>query len=484
MLPSALLRSLFRLGDEPEDALVHNLFRVRMELRPEGVDGIIIAYAGTTTERAQRVPTLAQMRQHFRDRAAEGDGVAQAALGRLDSIDPQEPFLSRVDFHQALHVYKEDLLQRGLGDLLIQTSQILTTGYTVTERTPSGKWEPVTYKGGEHALTHLARGAASLRTATRQGFVDGDFRSESELLKAYIVERVRRGTGVLTGLAMIDKIHQGIQPGELALVMGYSGQMKTTLVVNWAYHAVVYQRRNVGFVSLETPADVLRAIIYAMHAAHPRFRSHGKRLDYDKLVNGLLTPEESAFFDLVVQDFTENPDYGRFLYKAPSSAVTIDEIHAWAELRHHQTPLSLLVVDYLALVDPDQKIFDKQQAGSGLNRVIRQAKLMAMSFGGKGIAVVSPHQANREGYTDAEKNGGRYRLTALANANEAERSSDLVYYTYLDESLRASHELALGNLKNRNGKLFTEQIRVYADPTSRLIRDTDPHETAQGLVPL
>ena len=484
MLTDTLLRAVIRFEDEHEDALTHNLLRLRMELNHSGVDEQLMLFIATTAERAQRVATYDEVLKHFTAAANEGNGVAQAVAGRLKTLDAAEPFLTGVAFHQALEAHKEWLLTLGLGDLLQSTVQILTTGMTTSERGPDGKYGPVTRRGPQEALVHLSRGTAALRTSVRQGYTDGDIRDGTEALRQYIDRRARRGSGVLLGINAIDKVHGGLQPGELALVMGYPGHMKTTLVLNTIYHVAVMQKLNVAIVSLETPADELRAILFIMHASHPRFAGRGVVLDHDKVKNKLLDPTEQLFFDMVCEDFATNPEYGRILFKEPSAAVTMDEIHAWAELRDHQTPLSLLAIDYLGLVDPDEKVFDRQQAGSGLNRVIRQTKLMAMSFGGRGIPVISPHQANRDGFADAEKNGGRYKLSALANANEAERSADVVYYTYLDDALRATNELTLGNLKNRSGRLFTDQIRVFADPTSRLIRDTSPYDRATGLTPL
>jgi hypothetical protein len=104
--------------------------------------------------------------------------------------------------------------------------------------------------------------------------------------------------------------------------------------------------------------------------------------------------------------------------------------------------------------------------------------MLAMTFAnGRGIPIVSPWQANRSGYTEAEKNGGRYKLTAMAGANEAERSADFIYYTYRDDTLRNSREVLLGNLKARNYPEISEPFKAFADPAIRVIDNLD---TAAG----
>jgi hypothetical protein len=115
--------------------------------------------------------------------------------------------------------------------------------------------------------------------------------------------------------------------------------------------------------------------------------------------------------------------------------------------------------------------------------VIRQAKQFAMRFAhGRGIAVLSPFQANRQGMEEASKNNGRYRLTALSTANEAERSSDVVYSIWLDDTLRQNLRARLYNLKARNSPLIAGQIEVFADPRTRLITSLDPEDMTQAPV--
>jgi hypothetical protein len=140
-------------------------------------------------------------------------------------------------------------------------------------------------------------------------------------------------------------------------------------------------------------------------------------------------------------------------------------------------------VDYLGLVDPGKGVSGLESVAS-LNKVIRQAKIeLAMAFdSGRGIGLVSPFQANREGYKEAEKNGGRYKITALAGSNEAERSSDLIYYTYLDDVLRNSRELLVGNLKARKAMVVSEPFRVFADPTTLTIGNLSTAPGAADLV--
>ena len=112
-----------------------------------------------------------------------------------------------------------------------------------------------------------------------------------------------------------------------------------------------------------------------------------------------------------------------------------------------------------------------------LNEVIRDLKRLAMSFNrGMGIAVVGLFQISREGYRSAEKNGGRYNLTHLSYANEAERSADIVTSTWIDDELRKLDMAIFQCLKSRDQKPF-DRVPVRVEfSCRRLLTDNTPIE--------
>jgi hypothetical protein len=179
-------------------------------------------------------------------------------------------------------------------------------------------------------------------------------------------------------------------------------------------------------------------------------------------------PQQRKFFERVMHDL-ETGDYGRIYYREAQASITVHDIQRWAEKLHRETPLDMILIDYLGLVDLGPGKVGQEQS-SYLNQVVRQTKIMANSFaGGRGITVLSPFQANRDGYKEAEKNSGRYKLTAMAWASEAEKSADLVYSTYLDDGLRAANELVVGSLKARDSEVLTDLVKVFCDPKTRRI---------------
>jgi hypothetical protein len=482
MIPLPLLRSIVRVEEEPEEDLASNLLLFRRALEPEGVEGDIVRYIGRMYDQTLQVPSLPLVRLWFTQREAVGDGAGAAALTILNALaqrhaaDPLH-FLSGNTFQFALDHYRASLLQDTLSHALVETGTILSTG--VQRQVKVGQaWQQITLQGPDHALDFLNDTLNSVHRQIKSGSMEGDFRAESEQVwQTYLKAKANPAgsVGVLSGIEPIDTLQRGLLPGELTLVMGFVGHLKTSFVMNWLYHCAIVQGKHGAVASLEMPVEELRRVIYVMHAANLKWQDHPafNSISVDHLRYGNLTDAQEELFQLAADDLAHNPSYGAIHYKEPQENLTIPEIERWATMKHRQTPLDLLVIDYLGLVDPGKKVSGLEK-GANLNMVIRQAKGMALSFDrGRGIPILSPFQANREGLKLAEKSGGQYHLTALADAHEAERSTDKVYYTYFDATLRAGGQVQVGSIKNRNGAVISVPFRLFADPRTRIITNPD-----------
>jgi hypothetical protein len=115
------------------------------------------------------------------------------------------------------------------------------------------------------------------------------------------------------------------------------------------------------------------------------------------------------------------------------------------------------------------------------NATLREAKQMCVAFRhGKGVSLLSPWQASREGFKEAEKEGGQYTLRALSWANEAERSSDFVYFVYTDPGLILNSVLKWGNLKARDRQLITGVHELFCNPKARVIAHRNQGDPQQN----
>lgn len=491
MLTLPLLRSVLRLTPtDPESTLAANLRTLRAEVQPDGIDRELLTWAGSVAERSGQVPDLVLAHEHFMRRAANGHPDGPAALLRIEEIAKVlPPLFDEASFRVALDLYKEEVMTEITTAMLIESAQILKNGVTTRKLIPGKGWQNVTVRGVEPALDHLNLGLRKLEARLKVRTTQGDFREDMDMvLRDY--ERAERdpgaNVGVLTGIDRIDDVHHGLKRGELALILAFTSHMKTTFCLNWFYKAAVYHGKDVAMASLETRTDIIRDLLVCLHSTHPKFGFDPSeiRITFDRMRAGGLTPIERQALVTIKDDLRDCTDYGRMIYKQPEEQMTVGDIFRWVETeqRSSDADFELLVIDYLGLVDPE-----KGQAVLGdfgkLNLAIRLAKLAGLEFNhGKGIGVVSPFQASRKGYEEAEKAGGRYTLRALSGANEAERSSDFVYYLYLDDSMRDNGELAVGNIKARQTAMLTTQFRCYADPATRLIDNLDLSDPTQAKV--
>jgi replicative DNA helicase len=210
-------------------------------------------------------------------------------------------------------------------------------------------------------------------------------------------------------------------------------------------------------VGLEMPYAQLRRIICVLHSANGRFKAQGKKpLDYRKVRDGELSPEEEQFYREVLKDLDTNPEYCRFEVWCPDRDVTVDDIRMEAELMHKQMDVGFLVIDHGGLVEARKH---HSSYTVELNTVLKDSKKLALHFnGGEGVPLLMLFQINRDGKDQADKSDGAYKMRALSYANEAERSADVISTTYLNDAHREAGTTKCCCLKNRDNPLFAPTL--------------------------
>lgn len=235
----------------------------------------------------------------------------------------------------------------------------------------------------------------------------------------------------------------------------------TTMALNWVYKAVFLQQYNVYYLSLEMPVDQIRRILYVMHSQHPKFQGQGwPSITYRLIRDGEdkegrpLTDHQKEFYHHIINDIEENrgKNYGSLIVRSPDEDMTVPKLKADLEITHQQTPMHMCVVDHFALMRPEKST---RNYYTDLNSIVRDSKRLALSFNnGERIPLLGLLQINRSGKDEAAKNDGVYKMQALADSNEAERSADVITTTYLDQVRRSQGSVKFGCLKNRDNPHF------------------------------
>jgi replicative DNA helicase len=467
-----ILRSIINIdGSIGKEDLRRNLFYIAeselefLQKEDEQIWEFIYDYAMGYSES----PSMNSVRDYFEDEHNF------EVLDRLDEIEALgDNYYTKSDFENLVRDKLKNQYERKTQHLFKEAAHILTDGKT--EGTGSNKTH---YKGHQDALRYVLEEADNLMSAGDGMEFRSDITKDADKMRKKFrntINNVQNAWGRGTGLDPIDKTCRGVKPGELWLHAGFTSELKTTFALNWAYKQAFVFGYNVYYLSLEMNVEQIRDIIYVMHSSHPKFKKQGyESLDYRKVRDGVddqgnkITKEEKDFYYKVIDDVEKNSGdkYGHFEVECPKKEnSTIPQIKNRMEMYHQSTPIHIAFLDYFGLVQPHRNLGSYYQE---LNAIIREAKQMCMNFNnGEKLPLVALHQINRQGKKEAEKNNGMYTKRALADANEAERTSDVISYTYLNDDLREQNEVKIGCLKNRDNPIWSP-FKARVDFRNRFI---------------
>jgi replicative DNA helicase len=241
--------------------------------------------------------------------------------------------------------------------------------------------------------------------------------------------------GVPTGLADLDALTHGLQPGQLIVVGARPSIGKTVLVSDWARHAAIRMGLPTVVFSLEMNRT---EITMRLLSAEARVAMHSMR-------GGTLTDDDWTRLAYRMSYFMDAP-----LWVDDSPVVTIADIRARCRRLVHQAGLRLVVIDYLQLLTAMRWSSSRQQ---DVSEISRSLKLLAKELE---VPVVAVSQLNRG---PEQRHDRRPQLSDLRDSGSVEQDSDVVVLlhredAYERESPRAG-EADLIVAKHRNGPTAT-----------------------------
>jgi replicative DNA helicase len=213
-------------------------------------------------------------------------------------------------------------------------------------------------------------------------------------------------TGLATGFVDLDKKLAGLQPANLVVIAGRPAMGKSSLALNIATNAAA-TGEPVAIFSLEmSKEEIVQRILSSV----------GK-VDSMKLRSGQLGPLWQRVVDAA----------GR-MYKAPiyiddSPVVTVTDIRAKCRRLKRKKGLSLVVVDYLQLMEahgPENRQQEIAQISRNLKNLARELE----------VPIIAASQLNRSLESREDK---RPRLSDLRESGSIEQDSDVVMFVYRHE---------------------------------------------------
>jgi len=239
-------------------------------------------------------------------------------------------------------------------------------------------------------------------------------------------------SGISSGFDSLDAMTAGWQPGELILLAARPSVGKTALSLALARRAG--EVLGVFFASLEqSRLDLAERLLCAGSGVEQRAFKHCR-----------ITPEESSLIGqagdaLSALPFWIDDSPGQNVLRIASNAR---RLALRAKTRKEEIPLGLVVIDYLQLIEPDNRRDPRHEQ---LAAISRRLKFLARELN---IPILALAQLNREVESRADS---RPKLSDLRGSGELEQDADVVLMLHQPDADNNPRELVVQVEKNRNG---------------------------------
>lgn len=450
------------------------LYKAQRQLTPEHFQDTTQAKLFTLMERYADVTGDVLTASALEDLLRRGDS-AKAPLYVETYQLLEETTVTDGDFAWSVQELRDLAAQAATLDAITESMEIARQGKTLS----TGE----VLQGHEAARGHILETFANIdRNLTMQEAPEGDIRDEQQILLQDYADRKaarERGTagGIQFGIRDLDAKVGGLQPGELALLAGYSSDGKTTLTTQLGWDACVNQGKNVVFFTTETLRPQVSRKMIARHSKLDIF-GIPDGINTRDLKAGTLTPELEAKYQEVVRDFTQNPNYGKMYIAQVPRSSTIASIEQRMFRLQRRFNIDLVLMDYLALLVSAQR---RQTQREELAAILKEAKQVATTFDdGRGVPFVSPWQVSRAAREAAEKIE-QYSSASLSETAEATNSADIIVSLFapIDNTDRYT-DVQMQVLKNRDGET-ANSLLTEVDYATSWFRSKDQFASAATL---
>lgn len=238
--------------------------------------------------------------------------------------------------------------------------------------------------------------------------------------------------GIKTGFSELDDKTSGLQESQLIIIAARPGMGKTSFALTLAKNAALGSDESVAIFSMEMNKDTLVK----------RLLASVSEVSYENLRNGDLSDRDWHKVTNAMTRLSQAP-----IYLNDEANTDVLEMKGQVRRLKAEQGLSLILVDYLQLMEPVDNSVPREQQLAHISRGLKQ---MAMELE---VPVIALTQLNRE----IERRGGnsRPKLSDLRGSGAIEQDADIVAfihreYVYTEkEEHKGLADIILG--KQRNG---------------------------------
>lgn len=301
----------------------------------------------------------------------------------------------------------------------------------------------------EESLFNLAEQGSS-----ETGFVDFRRAVTSAIdMASAAYKRESDLVGVPTGFTDLDRLLGGLHDSDLIIVAARPSMGKTALATNIAYNAAssrkfrdspdggFEEQEVVAFYSLEMSAEQLATRILS-EQAHVRS---------DSIRRGDVKEEEFNRVFAVSQALHTLP-----LFIDDTPALTVSALRTRARRLKRQKGLSLIIVDYLQLINPprngraDGRVQEVSEITRGLKALAKELN----------VPVIALSQLSRAVEQREDK---RPQLSDLRESGSIEQDADVVLFVYRDEYYMQNKEPEEGTPEYEEWRMKFERVKGKAE---------------------
>ncbi|RRD43482.1 replicative DNA helicase [Buchananella hordeovulneris] len=207
---------------------------------------------------------------------------------------------------------------------------------------------------------------------------------------------------VATGFIELDKLTNGLHPGQMIIVAARPGGGKSTFALDVCRNAAIRHNQAAVVFSLEMSAAEITM----------RLLSAESTIFQSSLRNGQITDEQLQRLGAVAGKVGDAP-----LFIDDSPNLTMPEIRAKARRLKQEADLKLIVVDYLQLMSSGRRVESRQQEVSEFSRAL---KLLAKELE---VPLIAVAQLNRSSEQRADK---KPTMADLRESGSLEQDADIV----------------------------------------------------------
>lgn len=248
--------------------------------------------------------------------------------------------------------------------------------------------------------------------------------------------------GVETGFDDYDALTGGLHNAELSILAARPSMGKTAFAMNISENVAIGANEPALFVSLEMSSI---EVVDRMLCSVAKVNGH-------RLRNGTLSKDDQL---RLVEKAGEISNAPLFIDDSPSR--TVSEIAAAARrIRRREGKLSLIVVDYLQLIEPDNPRDPRQEQ---VARIARRLKGLAREMD---VPMLCLSQLNRQAEDGRDH---RPKLSHLRESGAIEQDADVVmfvhreeYYHRGEDAQKFAGQAEIIIAKQRNGPVDTVEL--------------------------